>query len=144
VYLDLSKRNSTKKEGKMALKVIRTHEAPAAIGPYSQAIQAGDWVFVSGQIALNPTSGEMVGEDFGEQTRQVLQNLTSILTAAGCAIENVVAVDAFLTDMEQFSTFNAIYETVFSKHRPARAVVEVSALPRGAKVEIKCVACRTP
>ncbi len=126
----------------MALKVIQTQGAPAAIGPYSQAIQAGNWLFVSGQIGLNPSSGELVGDDFIEQTRQVLRNLTSILDAAGYDIADVVSVDVFLTDMGQFSALNSIYETVFSNHKPARAAIEVSALPRGAKVEIKCVACR--
>lgn len=126
----------------MALKVIQTQEAPAAIGPYSQAVQAGGWLFVSGQIGLNPATGELVGDGFSEQAKQVLDNLTGILRSAGYTVADVVAVDVFLTDMGQFAAFNAIYETVFSTHKPARAVVEVSALPRGAKVEIKCVACR--
>jgi 2-iminobutanoate/2-iminopropanoate deaminase len=97
---------------------------------------------VSGQIGLNPAGGELVGDDFSEQARQALANLTSILFAAGYGIADVVSVDVFLTDMGRFSAFNAVYETVFSEHKPARAAVEVSALPRGAKVEIKCVACR--
>jgi 2-iminobutanoate/2-iminopropanoate deaminase len=84
----------------------------------------------------------LVGDDFSAQTRQVLQNLTSILRAAGYETADVVSVDVFLTDMGQFSAFNSMYETAFSTHKPARAVVEVSALPKGAKVEIKCVACR--
>jgi 2-iminobutanoate/2-iminopropanoate deaminase len=126
----------------MSLKVIHTQGAPAAIGPYSQAVQAGRWLFVSGQIGLNPAGGELVGDDFNEQARQALANLTSILYAAGFEIADVVSVDVFLTDMGRFSAFNAVYETVFSEHKPARAAVEVSALPRGAKVEIKCVACR--
>ncbi len=126
----------------MTLKVIHTQEAPAAIGPYSQGVQAGNWLFVSGQIGLNPSTGELVGDDFSAQTEQVIENLASILRAAGYETADVVSVDVFLTDMGQFSTFNSIYETAFSTHKPARAVVEVSALPRGAKVEIKCVACR--
>lgn len=126
----------------MRLKVIQTEGAPTAIGPYSQAIQAGEWLFVSGQIGLRPETGEMVGEDFGDQARQALHNMAHIVRAAGCDLTDVVSVDVFLTDMSRFSTFNAIYEGVFSEHKPARAVVEVSALPRSAQVEIKCVAWR--
>jgi 2-iminobutanoate/2-iminopropanoate deaminase len=126
----------------MGLKVIQTEGAPAAIGPYSQAVQAGEWLFVSGQIGLKPETGQMVGEDFSDQARQTLQNLVNIVRAGGCDIQDVVSVDVFLTDMGRFSTFNVLYEAVFSEHKPARAVVEVRALPRGAQVEIKCVACR--
>jgi 2-iminobutanoate/2-iminopropanoate deaminase len=126
----------------MSLKVIQTEGAPAAIGPYSQAIQAGGLLFVSGQIGLNPETGQMVGDDFGEQVKQCLTNMTHIVSAAGFVIGDIVAVDVFLTDMSRFSAFNALYEAVFSNHKPARAVVEVKALPRGAQVEIKCVACR--
>ena len=126
----------------MALRMIQTRDAPAAIGPYSQAVQAGNWLFVSGQIGLNPETGEMVSEDFDPQATQVLENLKKILAAAGYEVSDVVSVDVFLTDMARFSSFNAIYEKVFSTHKPARALVEVSALPRAALVEIKCVACR--
>ncbi len=124
------------------MKMIQTKDAPAAIGPYSQAVQAGNWLFVSGQIGLSPETGEMVSEDFDHQARQVLENLKQILAAAGFELSDVVSVDVFLTDMGRFSSFNAIYAKVFSTHKPARALVEVSALPRAALVEIKCVACR--
>jgi 2-iminobutanoate/2-iminopropanoate deaminase len=126
----------------MSLKVIQTESAPGAIGPYSQAIRAGDWLFVSGQIGLKPETGQMVGDDFGEQVKQSLENVTQIVRAAGFDIHHIVSVDVFLTDISRFSAFNGLYEAIFSKHKPARAVVEVKALPRGAQVEIKCVACR--
>jgi 2-iminobutanoate/2-iminopropanoate deaminase len=126
----------------MSCKVIQTERAPAAIGPYSQAIEVDGLVFVSGQIGLRPDTGEMISDDFGEQATQVLTNMNEVLLAAGCSKTDVVAVDVFLTDMGQFGAFNRIYEQYFVDHKPARAVVEVSALPRGAKVELKCIAHR--
>lgn len=127
----------------MAFRIIETSEAPAAIGPYSQAIQAGSLLFVSGQIGLSPETGQLAGLDLAEQARQALHNLKRILSAAGFDLSDVVSVDVFLTDMSQFSAFNAVYEESFSTHKPARALVEVRALPRGALVEIKCIACRS-
>lgn len=127
------------KEEKMSLKTIQTDKAPAAIGPYSQGIVAGPIRFVSGQVGLDPATGKLVGEDFSAQTRQVLQNLQQIVEAGGGSLRQVAAVDVFLTDMGRFSEFNEIYKEFFSDHRPARAVVEVSALPIGAQVEVKCV-----
>ena len=124
----------------MTLKTIKTDAAPAAIGPYSQAIAAGPWRFVSGQLGMNPQTGELVAEDLSAQARQALQNLIQIVVAGGCTLEQIAAVDVYLTDMSKFAEFNQIYEDVFVEHRPARAVVEVSALPKGAVVEIKCVA----
>lgn len=126
----------------MSAKVIQTDRAPAAIGPYSQGIVAGGWLFVSGQLGLKPATGEMVGEGFGDQARQALENLRNIVEAAGFALTDVVAVDVFIMDMAQFSIFNSIYSEVFSEHKPARAVVEVKGLPRGAHVEVKCTAFR--
>lgn len=122
------------------IETIRTEKAPAAIGPYSQAVRAGGFVFASGQIPLDPSTGEMAGDDFAVQARRALENLKQILAAAGCGLEKVVAVDVFLTDLSRFSAFNEIYAEFFSGNKPARAVVEVSALPRGALIEIKCVA----
>lgn len=127
----------------MSSQVIQTDKAPAAIGPYSQAIKVGSWLFVSGQLGLKPETGEMVGDGFPEQTRQVLDNLGGILNAAGYELSDVVSVDVFITDMSQFATFNRIYEEYFSKHKPARAVVEVKGLPKGARVEVKCIANRS-
>jgi len=124
----------------MTLKTVKTDAAPAAIGPYSQAIAAGPWRFVSGQLGMNPQTGELVAEDLSSQARQALQNLIQIVVASGCTLEQIAAVDVYLTDMSKFAEFNQIYEDVFVEHRPARAVVEVSALPKGAVVEVKCVA----
>jgi len=125
----------------MTLTKIQTDRAPAAIGPYSQAIRAGDWLFVSGQLGLVPATGQLVGDGLKEQATQSLQNVHAILEEAGVGIENVVSVDVFLLDMAQFAAFNEIYQAFFGNHKPARAVVEVSGLPRGGLVEIKCVAC---
>lgn len=124
----------------MSCQVIQTDQAPAAIGPYSQAIKVDNWLFVSGQIGLNPKTGELVGSDFKDQARQVLENVKSILSAGGCALTDVVSVEVFLTDIGQFAVFNEIYQQFFGDHKPARAVVEVKGLPRGACVEMKCLA----
>jgi 2-iminobutanoate/2-iminopropanoate deaminase len=128
----------------MTPKAIQTDEAPAAIGPYSQAITAGPLLFVSGQLGMKPETGELVGPDLSSQARQALQNLKSIVVAGGFELTDVVAVDVFLTNMGDFSEFNTIYQEYFSDHRPARAVVAVAALPKGACVEIKCIAYRGP
>jgi len=100
-----------------------------------------DWLFVSGQLGLVPSTGQFVGDGLKEQATQSLQNVRAILEEAGLGIENVVSVDVFLVDMAQFAAFNEIYQAFFGNHKPARAVVEVSGLPRGGLVEIKCVAC---
>lgn len=126
----------------MPLHFVETKTAPAAIGPYSQAVQAGLWLFVSGQIPLVPETGHMVEGPFEAQARQVLHNVSRILEAAGYGMNDVVAVDVFLTDLGHFQTFNALYEEAFQGHKPARAVVQVSALPRGAQIEMKCVAVK--
>jgi 2-iminobutanoate/2-iminopropanoate deaminase len=123
-------------------KRIQTDRAPAAIGPYSQGISVGDWVFVSGQLGLIPETSELAGGGFALQGRQALNNLRQILLAEGCDFQDVVSVDVFLTDMNRFLVFNDIYQEFFSHHRPARAVVEVSALPKGADIEIKCIAMK--
>jgi 2-iminobutanoate/2-iminopropanoate deaminase len=131
---------AAEKEERMVLKSVQTEQAPAAIGPYVQAIVAGPLQFVSGQLGLNPQTGELAGTDLASQARQALENLKQIVVAAGCALEQVAAVDVFLTNMGEFAEFNRIYEEFFAGHRPARAVVEVNALPKGALVEVKCVA----
>jgi 2-iminobutanoate/2-iminopropanoate deaminase len=110
------------------------------VGPYSQGIAASPWLFVSGQIGLKPETGELAGTDLDSQARQALENLRQILLAAGTDLNHVVSVDVFLTDMGKFAEFNAIYQEYFSEHRPARAAVEVGALPKGACVEVKCIA----
>ncbi len=124
----------------MSFQFIHTDDAPAAIGPYSQAVRSDFLVFLSGQIGLDPKTGEMVSEDFSAQADQTLKNLLAVLQAAGCQASHVLSVDVYLTDMTQFPLFNEIYGRYFSAHKPARAVVEVSRLPKGAQVEIKCVA----
>jgi len=124
----------------MTFQFIQTEKAPAAIGPYSQGVQAGPYLFVSGQIGLDPATGQMVSDGFEDQVGQVLANMGEILRSGGCLLEDVVAVDVFLTDIGQFGSFNRLYEAFFGNHKPARAVVEVKALPRGALVEVKCIA----
>jgi len=122
------------------LEFIATDKAPAAVGPYSQAVRAGGFLYVSGQLGLDPATGRFAGEDFEAQARQVLANLGAILAEAGCAITDIVSVDVFMTDLANFKLFNAIYDDFMAGHRPARAAVQVSALPLGGVVEIKCVA----
>lgn len=128
----------------MECNVIQTDQAPSAIGPYSQGIAVDSWLFVSGQLGMHPQTGELVSPDFALQARRALENLRQIVLAAGCDLNCVTAVDVFVTDMGDFAEFNGIYTEYFSEHRPARAVVEVSALPKGAKIEIKCVAYTGP
>jgi len=120
--------------------VVTTSQAPQAIGPYSQAIISNGWVFVSGQLGLDPTSGELVGPDVAAQTRQALRNLQAILEAAGSSLERVVKTTIYLADMQDFKTVNAIYAECFRDAPPARATVQVAALPRGGRVEIEAIA----
>ena len=124
----------------MTCKVIKTDKAPGAIGPYSQGIFASSLLFVSGQLGMNPKTGELVSDNLDEQARQAVTNLCNIVKAAGGGVTDIVSVDVFITNMQQFGEFNKIYQEFFSEHKPARAVVEVSALPKGACVEIKCIA----
>ena len=121
------------------MKIIHTDSAPAAIGPYSQAIKANGLVHTSGQIALNPQTGALKGDSIETQTEQAIQNLKAVLEAAGGSLETVVKTTCFLRRMSDFAAFNAIYERHFPG-RPARSCVEVSALPKGALVEIEAVA----
>jgi len=120
---------------------IQTAEAPAAIGPYQQAIRAGEFVFTSGQIALEPKTGAMLSGEIEAETERTLQNIQAILKAAGLGLEHVVKANVYLADMNHFSRMNAVYERFFSESKPARACVQVAALPKGAKVEIDVVAC---
>lgn len=120
-------------------QTINTTAAPAAIGPYSQAVRAGDFIFTSGQIGLDPVTGKLV-EGIEAQTRQALANLAVILEAAGATFENVVKTTIFLTDMGDFQTVNMIYASEFAADPPARSTVQVAALPRRALVEIEMVA----
>jgi len=122
------------------LEFIATGQAPAAVGPYSQAVRAGGFLYVSGQLGLVPATGQFAGSDFEAQARQALSNMSAILTEAGCATTDIVSVDVFVTDLVNFKLFNGIYDEFMAGHRPARAAVQVSALPLGGIVEIKCVA----
>lgn len=121
-------------------EIISTKNAPEAIGPYSQAIKAGNLVFVSGQIPIDPKTGEFVSTEISEQTEQVLINLTAVLHAADCDLDSVVKTTVFLADMNDFTAMNAVYEKHFGNNKPARATVEAARLPRDARVEIECVA----
>lgn len=124
----------------LRVELVSTDAAPKAIGPYSQAVVAGELVFVSGQIALDPATGEMVTDSFEAQVKRALTNVGAVLQAAGSGLTRVVKVNVYLTDMDRFAAFNQIYSQYFGEHRPARAVVQVSALPRGAQVEVEAVA----
>ena len=124
------------------IDTISTDRAPAAIGPYSQARRAGDFVFVSGQLPIDAKTGKMAPPEIGLQTRQSLSNVRAILEAAGMGMEDIVKVNVFLVDMEQFGGMNAAYSDYFSGDFPARAAVEVARLPKDALVEIEVVAHR--
>ncbi len=123
----------------MKIRTILTAEAPAAIGPYSQAVVAGPFVFCSGQIALAPGETKITGSA-GAQTRQILKNLKAVLEAAGSSLEQVVKTTVYLTDIADFPEVNAVYAELFGDSRPARATVEVASLPKEAVVEIDAVA----
>jgi len=125
----------------MEREKIQTANAPAAIGPYSQAIRYGQFIYTSGQIPLDPTSGEIVGTDVTAQTHQVLQNLRAVLEAAGSSLQKVVKTTVFLTTMDHFQAMNAVYATYFTGDiLPARSAIAVADLPRKSLVEIECVA----
>lgn len=123
-------------------QAIASADAPAAIGPYSQAIRAGDTVWLSGQIPLDPQSGALVGETAAEQAKQVLTNLGAVLTAAGCSFDDLVRCTIFLADMNDFASVNAVYAEAMPDPPPARATVEVSRLPKDVRVEISGIAWR--
>ncbi len=120
--------------------IVFSADAPAAIGPYSQAIKAGNVLYLSGQIGMNPATGELVSDDVREQTARALQNMKAVLAAAGATAENVVKTTVFLTDMADFQAVNSVYAETFSSDAPARSCVAVAALPKGAKVEVEAVA----
>jgi 2-iminobutanoate/2-iminopropanoate deaminase len=126
----------------MELERIVTQEAPAAIGPYSQAIRAGELVFCSGQIALDPQTGELVEGGVEKQTHQVLENLAAVLAAAGSSLERAIKCTVYLADMNDFGAMNGIYANYFGDRPPARATVEVSRLPKDVAVEIDVIAAR--
>jgi len=121
-------------------EIIQTIDAPQAIGPYSQAIKANGLVFASGQIPIDPGTGQFVAGGIAEQTDQVLKNLSAVLEAAGSSLDRVIKTTVFLADMQEFSAMNEVYGEFFSQDPPARATVEASRLPRDAKVEIEAIA----
>ncbi len=124
----------------MSLTPVHTSEAPAAVGPYSQAVRVGSLVFTSGSIALDPASGEMVGADAPSQTRQLLKNLAAVLKEAGSSPKKVCKTTVYLVDMADFTSMNEVYAEFFGDHRPARTTVAVRALPKGALVEVDAIA----
>ncbi|MDN5332368.1 MAG: 2-iminobutanoate/2-iminopropanoate deaminase [Tepidanaerobacteraceae bacterium] len=123
-------------------KIIKTDLAPKAIGPYSQAVMVGDFLYASGQIAINPATGEIVEGGIEAQTRQVMENVKNILQAAGMDFSNVVKTTVFITNMDDFGKVNEIYATYFGENPPARSCVEVSRLPKGALIEVEVIAHR--
>ena len=122
------------------METIIAPKAPAALGPYSAAIKVGELIFTSGQIPADPATGELAPGGIAEQTEQSLKNLSAVLEAAGSGLDQVIKTTCFLTDMADFAAFNAAYGKYFSDHKPARSTVAVKALPKGALVEIECVA----
>lgn len=126
----------------MANQAISTKNAPAAIGPYSQAILAGNTIYVSGQLPIDPATGSFAGEDIQSQTRQSLKNMQAILEQAGMSMKDVVKTTVYLADIAEFGAMNEVYAEFFSEPFPARAAFQVAALPKAAKVEIECVAVK--
>ena len=121
------------------MKTISTAKAPAAVGPSSQAIETGDFLFLSGQIPLVPETGLLVSEKIGDQTEQVMKNMRAVCEAAGGSLSKIVKCTVFMTDLSQFQTMNEIYARHFGDHKPARSTVQVAALPRGSAVEIEAI-----
>ncbi len=124
----------------MKKQAILSHDAPAPIGPYSQAVRVGNWIYISGQIPIDPATGELIVGGVAAQTKQVLQNLQAVLTAVGLNLDNIVKTTIYLTDLTMFAEMNEVYSNYFHPPYPARATVQVSALPKGAQVEIEAIA----
>jgi 2-iminobutanoate/2-iminopropanoate deaminase len=122
------------------MKIISTSDAPAAIGPYSQAVVSNGLAFLSGQIPLDPATGTIIGHDIAAQTERVLENLKAVLNACGTSLTKVVKTTVYLADMREFAKMNEIYGRYFAEHPPARATVEAARLPRDVRVEIDCIA----
>ena len=129
----------SKEPNQMTKEIISTENAPQAIGPYSQAVKAGNLIFISGQIPLNPKTGDLVAESIEDQARQVLDNVKSICEAAGYSLDDIVKISIFLTDLSNFAVVNDVMKEYFSEPYPARATVEVSGLPLGVNVEIEAI-----
>lgn len=132
------------KGGFLMKQVVFTSQAPAAIGPYSQAIRAGEWLFLSGQIPVDPATGEVAGTDVRTQARQVLKNIQAVLAEAGTTVQAVVKTTVFLKDLQDFQAFNEEYAKVFASEAPARSCVEIARLPKDVLVEIEAIAFVKP
>lgn len=124
----------------MALELLQTDKAPAAVGPYSQGVKAGNTIYTSGQLPIDPITGQLVTGDIQKATRQSLDNVKAILESAGATLENVTKVSVFVTDMNDFGKINEVYAEYFSNHKPARSLVQVAALPMGGEIEIEAIA----
>ncbi len=127
----------------MKREIVKSAGAPAAIGPYSQAIKVGDTLYCSGQIALDPATGELVNDSVEAETRRVLENLSAVVAEAGFAMSDVVRCTVYMTDMKDYAKINEVYGEYFKENPPARVAVEVSSLPKYVKVEISCIAVKT-
>ncbi|MEN2984837.1 MAG: RidA family protein [Dictyoglomaceae bacterium] len=124
----------------MTKEVLITNKAPKAIGPYSQAIKVGNFIFISGQIPIDPNTGEVIEGDIREQTKRVLENIKGILESVSCSLNNVIKTTVFLKNLDDFSAMNEIYATYFPENPPARSTIEVSRLPKGVSIEIEAIA----
>lgn len=122
--------------------IVSTKKAPAAVGPYSQGVVAGDFVFTAGTLPLHPETGDVVGKDITTQTRQAISNLASVLKAAGSSVDKVVKTTVFLTDMDNFGGMNSVYSDFFASNPPARSTVQVGPLAKGSLIEIEAIAVR--
>ena len=124
----------------MILKLIATDKAPGAVGPYSQGVKAGDFIYTSGQLAIVPETGELIKGDIQKETRQCLDNVKAVLAEGGASFEDIVKVTVFVTDIKNFTLINEVYAEYFTNHKPARSLVEVSNLPKGGDIEIEAIA----
>jgi len=140
VYKGFPKYIISKEDKLVEKEIIVTENAPAAIGPYSQAVKSGSLVFASGQLPMDPSSGKMLESDIESETKQALENLKAVLVAAGSSLDKVVKTTVFITDMSNFAKMNAVYSHYFGEGSPARSTIQVGALPKGAKVEIEAIA----
>ena len=124
----------------MDKKIIKTHKAPQAIGPYSQAVKSGNFIFASGQIPLDPVSGDMTENDIKKQTERVMENIKGLLESESLTMANIIKTTCFLTDMANFAAFNEVYATYFPENPPARSTVAIKSLPKDALVEVEIIA----
>ena len=124
----------------MKKEIIKTDNAPAAIGPYSQAIKIGDLIYTSGQIPINPKTGELISSDIKEQTKQVLENIKAILETAGSSLDKIIKTTLFISNMDEFAMINEVYSSYFGENPPARSTVQVASLPKNAGIEIEAIA----